>query len=207
MVDAYLQWKYYRDAGAAPTQSPSPSPHPDILPTTPTNNASPREAPPTNSSSDTRTVNAPANDLLANDISAGFVSTNQSPPRPPDDSKDFTPPPGVTIELAAIDIYTLSTSIKVNVPNTGEDTTASALARLGFIGNAPFTPSVAVSIKTLELYRSLRRRKPSFSIEAFVKVISDLYLVCPTIFTVPSHSHLEVDPVPYQVSSRVFRRV
>lgn len=79
--------------------------------------------------------------------------------------------------MTTIDIYTLSTSINIRVSSTGEDTTASALAELGFIGNAPFKPSVAISIKTLELYRVLRRRKPSFSIEAFAKVISDLYLV------------------------------
>ena len=37
--------------------------------------------------------------------------------------------------------------------------------------------TVAVSIKTLELYRRLRRRKPGFSIEAFTKVICDIYMV------------------------------
>ncbi|KAF9790844.1 hypothetical protein BJ322DRAFT_1170390 [Thelephora terrestris] len=89
------------------------------------------------------------------------------------------PPPSSSnrLEITTIDIYTLSTSIKIAISSTGEDTTASALAEMGFVGNAPFKPSVVISIKTLELYRVLRRRKPSFSVEAFVKVISDLYLI------------------------------
>jgi hypothetical protein len=79
------------------------------------------------------------------------------------------------VEIVVIDIYTLSTSVKVSCESN--QTIASALSGIGFIGNAPFHPSVAVSMKTLELYRTLRRRKPSFSVEAFVKVICDLYMV------------------------------
>lgn len=78
-------------------------------------------------------------------------------------------------EVAVIDLYTLSTSVKVS--HVDNKTTAVALASLGFIGNSPFNPSVAVSVKTLELYRVLRRRKASFSVEGFVKVICDLYAV------------------------------
>ncbi|KAF9789733.1 hypothetical protein BJ322DRAFT_1001037 [Thelephora terrestris] len=86
-----------------------------------------------------------------------------------------SPPVSSEVTILVIDIYTLSTSIKL--PSAEDQTTVSTLASLGFIGNAPFRPSVAVSIKTLELYHVLRRRKPSFSIEAFVKVICDLYMI------------------------------
>lgn len=79
------------------------------------------------------------------------------------------------IKVTVIDIYTLSTSVKLS--RVDDKTTAVALANLGFIGNTPFRPSVAVSMKTLELYRILRRRKASFSVEGFVKVICDLYAV------------------------------
>ena len=82
-----------------------------------------------------------------------------------------SPPTPTEVEIPIIDVYTLSISIKI--PHTEDKTTASTLAGLGFIGNAPFHPSLAVSMKTLELYRILRRRKPSFSVEAFVKVICD----------------------------------
>ncbi|KAH7904203.1 hypothetical protein BJ138DRAFT_1239965, partial [Hygrophoropsis aurantiaca] len=37
------------------------------------------------------------------------------------------------------------------------------------------TPSLAFSLPTLELYRRIRLRKPSFSVEAFAKVLCDLY--------------------------------
>ena len=88
-----------------------------------------------------------------------------------------TPGPAISteVEIPVIDIYTLSMSVKISC--AGDQTTASTLASLGFIGNAPYHPSVAVSMKTLELYRIIRRRKASFSVEAFVKVISDLYMV------------------------------
>ena len=61
----------------------------------------------------------------------------------------------IDIEVTVIDIYTLSTSVRLS--RIDEKTTAVALASLGFIGNTPFRPSVAVSMKTLELYRLLRR--------------------------------------------------
>ena len=101
-------------------------------------------------------------------------TTTQTPPAPC--SEDL-----IDIEVTVIDIYTLSTSL--NLSRVDNNTTAVALASLGFIGNTPFKPSVAVSIKTLELYRLLRRRKASFSVEGFVKVICDLYTVGHPYFT------------------------
>ena len=85
------------------------------------------------------------------------------------------PPELLDVEITVIDVYTLSKSVKLS--RTDDQTTVVALAGLGFIGNAPFKPSVAISMKTLELYRLLRRRKASFSVESFVKVICDLYNV------------------------------
>lgn len=45
------------------------------------------------------------------------------------------------------------------------------------MGNGPINPSIAISLKTLDLYRIIRQRKPSFSFEAFAKVLCDLYTV------------------------------
>ena len=136
--------------------------------------AAPTIDPPTD---DVPTTDLPANDLSTNNPSAHACNV---PPHLPGSTEGSTRGNGVTldgvdVEIAVVDIYTLSTSVKFSP--TDEETTASALADVGFIGNAPFKPSMAVSMKTLKLYRILRRRKPSFSIEAFVKVISDLYLV------------------------------
>ena len=93
----------------------------------------------------------------------------------PHSSKVADSPETTTIEIFTMDIYSLSTSI--NITYTNNETTAVALANLGYIGNTPFRPSVAVSMKTLELYRILQRRKASFSVEGFVKVVCDLYTV------------------------------
>jgi hypothetical protein len=157
MADAYLRWKHPED--------------PDLN-GLPVNSGETQDPPPSCESSFTTAVTP--------------SSTNNDPP-PLDPTRDGkaigTPDPTAPteVEITVIDIYTLSTSVKFSCE--GDQTTASTLAGLGFIGNAPFSPSVAVSIKTLELYRILRRRKPSFSVEGFVKVISDLYMVCTSFVT------------------------
>jgi hypothetical protein len=55
--------------------------------------------------------------------------------------------------------------------------TAVALMNHGLLSNVPLQPSFALSLTTLELYRRLRLQKPSFSVEAFAKVVCDLYMV------------------------------
>ena len=126
-------------------------------------------------------------------------TNTQSPPTPRPENHS-TLPDITDIEVTVIDIYTLSTSVKLSRVN--DKTTSVALASLGFIGNTPFNPSVAVSMKTLELYRLLRRRKASFSVEGFVKVICDLYTVsCPYSSL---YFHSLVDQVPY---CRRYRRL
>jgi hypothetical protein len=197
-------------AAEASTPLPAKSTSSD-LDHTPVNNALPDTTPtvyaPANSgpinsapSNDTRTLTPSTNNITVNppmnNTPTTSADTNSDPSQLPGSTEhgargDGLPLPGVDIEIAVIDIYTLSTSVKVS--SAHEETTASALAGLGFIGNAPFKPSVAVSMKTLELYQTLQRRKPSFSIEAFVKVISDLYLV-----RLPPRYH----PVPHLLTSR-----
>ncbi|KAG2086942.1 hypothetical protein BD769DRAFT_1715016 [Suillus cothurnatus] len=50
-----------------------------------------------------------------------------------------------------------------------------SLLKLGFLGCSPLQPTVAVSLHCLELYHQIRRRKPSFSIQAMVKVLCALH--------------------------------
>ncbi|KAL6308954.1 hypothetical protein BKA93DRAFT_864339 [Sparassis latifolia] len=79
-----------------------------------------------------------------------------------------------TIEV--IDIYSLVTS--VHVPRTRESRSqAEAIAAQGYLPTTPISPTLAISYKTLELFRRLRLRKPSFSAEAFTKVICDYYAI------------------------------
>ena len=124
---------------------------------------------------------------------------------PTSDPAATSPSTSAEVEILVIDIYNLSTSVKISCAD--DLTTAATLVGLGFIGNAPFRPSVAVSIKTLELYRVLRRRKPSFSIEAFVKVVCDLYMVCVFFIIYSARSHQLKGSIPSQVPPFIFRRV
>lgn len=79
-----------------------------------------------------------------------------------------------TIDVVNIFSLRLSTAIM----RSEHDKTAPSLVKNGYIGNTPESPSLAISIKTLELFRRLRLRKPSLSVEAFAKVICDFYVVC-----------------------------
>lgn len=94
----------------------------------------------------------------------------------PPDIRTFTNPnarPIVTgwdFDQDIIDLYTLA---QVAVIPRDEDTTvAVALVRAGFLGASPNNPSFAVSLRTLGLLYTIRLFKPSFSIEAFAKVVT-----------------------------------
>jgi hypothetical protein len=85
-------------------------------------------------------------------------------------------PTNLDFNIDIVDVYSLAWS--AYIPRSEDSKSPlEALALHGYIGNAPLSPSMAVSIKTLELYRRIRLRKPGFSIEAFAKVICDLYAV------------------------------
>lgn len=99
---------------------------------------------------------------MAVDIPPSTVPTNNTP----SDSV-------FTLEL--IDIYTLETTAKISY--SSEETPIQALVKSGYLGNTPTTPTLAISLRTLELFRRVRLRKSSFSVEAFAKVVCDLYSV------------------------------
>ncbi|KAG1871441.1 hypothetical protein F4604DRAFT_1583258 [Suillus subluteus] len=75
-----------------------------------------------------------------------------------------------------IDIFTLETSASISQSADCLSPSVALMSR-GYIGNAPHQPSFTVAIWTLELFRLLRLRKPSLSVEAFAKVICDTYAV------------------------------
>lgn len=52
-----------------------------------------------------------------------------------------------------------------------------SLIRHGLLGTAPETPSMAISLDTLELYHRLRRQQGQLSIQAMVKTLCDLHNV------------------------------
>ncbi|KAG1723302.1 uncharacterized protein EDB91DRAFT_1240109 [Suillus paluster] len=76
--------------------------------------------------------------------------------------------------IDVINIYTLDTSAYIHSASTIE-TPAEALVLSSYLGATPHSPTIAISLSKLELYRHLRLRKPSLSVEAFTKVLCDLY--------------------------------
>lgn len=95
------------------------------------------------------------------------TATEHMPPNDPCHDYDFT--------INVIDLYELKHEVKI--PRDATQTAPIAAALAGYLVTSPERPSLAVSWKTLELYRQLRRRKSSLSIETYAKVICDLYQV------------------------------
>ncbi|KAH9885089.1 hypothetical protein C8Q73DRAFT_749296 [Cubamyces lactineus] len=96
-----------------------------------------------------------------------YSSTAVPPPDQTDDNYAFT--------IDTIDIYAMTSSLSVS--RTANQSASEALVRHGFVGNSPVNPSVAISLKTLELLRCLKLVKPSFSVEAFAKLVCLMYSI------------------------------
>jgi hypothetical protein len=77
--------------------------------------------------------------------------------------------------IDVFDIHTLATS--TNISRSASTTITEALVLNGYLGTSPERPTLAISMKTLELFRKIRLRKASFSVESFSKVICDFYEV------------------------------
>ncbi|KAH9847417.1 hypothetical protein C2E23DRAFT_741984 [Lenzites betulinus] len=81
------------------------------------------------------------------------------------DSYDFV--------LDIVDIYTLARTAAIR--RGAQELTVISLAQQGYLATTPTYPTLAITFNTLEHFRLLRLRKPSFSMEAFAKVICDSY--------------------------------
>jgi hypothetical protein len=84
--------------------------------------------------------------------------------------------------IEVLDLYTLDTEAHI-CRSADIDSSAEALVRSGYLPTTPVSPSLAVSLKTLELFHRIRICKPSFSIEVFAKVLCDIYGVSLLIIT------------------------
>ena len=84
-----------------------------------------------------------------------------------------TDPISYDFNITTIDLYTLASSMYI--PRTASMTAPEALMLQGYVATSPISPSLAISIKTLELFRILRSRKASLSVEAYAKALCDLY--------------------------------
>lgn len=83
--------------------------------------------------------------------------------------------PAYAFTIDVLDIYSVATS--TNISRSPDQSAAEALVQHGYLRNSPVNPSIAISLKTLELFRLLKLVKSSFSAEAFAKLLCLLYYV------------------------------
>ncbi|TCD61105.1 hypothetical protein EIP91_009022 [Steccherinum ochraceum] len=98
------------------------------------------------------------------------ANSTMSPSTSPATPADASP---FEYDIDVLNVYTLQRSARI-VPTDADISGAAVLIKHGYIGNSPLRPSIAISLTTLELFRRLRLRSPSFSCEAFCKVVCDL---------------------------------
>ena len=94
--------------------------------------------------------------------------TTPEPDAPSHDSVDYT--------LKVFELFSLEETLTVHRP-ASSTSVAVDLAEHGFLAKTPILPYYAIGFRTLELYHRLRLRKPSFSVEAFTRVLCDYYKV------------------------------
>ena len=84
---------------------------------------------------------------------------------------------GPRFSIDIFDIYSLETTAEIPVlVDTAND--AVALVSAGYLGTSPVKPTLAISLRTLELLRCVRLFKASFSMEGFAKLLCHYYKVC-----------------------------
>ncbi|RXW11468.1 hypothetical protein EST38_g14387 [Candolleomyces aberdarensis] len=81
--------------------------------------------------------------------------------------------PVVEFDMELVDMFSQERKLHVCLPDN--ETILPHLIVEGYLPTTPINPLVAISLRTLEFYKILRQRKPSFSVESFTKVLCDLY--------------------------------
>ncbi|KAF8179539.1 hypothetical protein K438DRAFT_1768902 [Mycena galopus ATCC 62051] len=88
-------------------------------------------------------------------------------------SREGTPAMVEEIEITVVDLYESSKrDVELNAGGAG---VAAALIKQGLVPCAPTKPSVAITTRVLELYRTTHIRCPQLAIQAFVKSLCDLH--------------------------------
>ncbi|KAH9910179.1 uncharacterized protein BXZ73DRAFT_59083 [Epithele typhae] len=115
-------------------------------------------------------------------IKAAYLQWKYGYPRPQEERKRRAPEDDTPSETEAapqqqtvvcVDLYTLQKEVSVVV--SSNQWTVEALACAGYLANTPMVPSMGISFQTLELFRCLKLVKPSFSTEAFAKLVCYKY--------------------------------
>ncbi len=106
--------------------------------------------------------------IVLPDICKAYLQWRYGTPAPKD--PEILP---ATEEFQVLDIYSTATTATI----TRDRSLIEDLVLHGYLGTAPLHPSLAISFKTLELFRLLRTFKASFSTEAFTKLLCYVYYV------------------------------
>lgn len=131
---------------------------------------------------------APSDSLSPSQPPAPFIPESQSVS---DDSPHPVPPPSTLFSLTAVhercklfkakDSLFYSNSFQAReiiiVEQKHDESVNQALLRLGLLGVSPVQPTIAISLKVLELYYYQRRRHPRLGILPFVRALCDLQKV------------------------------
>ncbi|KAK7013948.1 hypothetical protein R3P38DRAFT_3206529 [Favolaschia claudopus] len=90
------------------------------------------------------------------------------------------PDDAVVEDKARIYIVDLFSAYFTFVPVVrGDQLITSAFVRQGLIPVSPYNPSVAITVRTLEVFRATQLRCPRLGIQAFVRTLCDLHGVSP----------------------------
>lgn len=112
-------------------------------------------------------------DELVDEFIRWKYSTPQSPTSFPKESN------GWEFSINVVDIHNLTREVTIH--RDSDTKAAIALVRAGYLPASPVSPSFAVSLRTLELFYTLRLFKPNLSVEAFAKTVCHLYSLRNTI--------------------------
>ncbi|KAI0058312.1 hypothetical protein BV25DRAFT_1902184 [Artomyces pyxidatus] len=91
-------------------------------------------------------------------------------PLPVDDSGAAASP----FSLASFNVYECSTT-KTFHQISGLMYTNATLLHQGYLGSAPSSVNMVISVRSLELYRQLRLRQPHLSVQAFLRAVCDMH--------------------------------
>ncbi|KAL6298786.1 hypothetical protein BKA93DRAFT_820202 [Sparassis latifolia] len=109
-----------------------------------------------------------------------YLSWRYGPDRPADEPTEATASADDGIdynfEIPVLDIYSTVNSASICRPAHIESVT-EAFVLNGYLESTPLNPGLAISLKTLELLHCIRLYKPSFSVEAFAKLLCHFYMI------------------------------
>ena len=111
---------------------------------------------------------------------------------------DPPPTPTSEVEINVLDIFSSMTSVQILI--FGDQSFAEALVHVGYLGTTPIFPTLAISLRTLELFCVVRLFKASFSVEAFAKMICYMYYVSHSRIHTAGNTDKSPDPVSSPIS-------